>query len=99
MSQGAIYRSRDGKDLLCRVQTDLGLETAMILYAPVMPRSAVQNAIPKLYIPCEINGESHLIIMSELIALPPYEIGDVVDDAKDKRDAIIAAVDLLVMGF
>lgn len=99
MSQGKIYRTRDGADLLCRVQSDLGYDTPFILFAPVVPRSDVNNLIQKLYIPCTVAEVPHLILMTQMIALPSRDVGGTVGDASDKRDDIIAAVDLLVSGF
>ena len=39
MSQCAVYRLRDGEELVCRVQADLGVETPYVLCAPVVLRS------------------------------------------------------------
>jgi hypothetical protein len=37
--------------------------------------------------------------MSQLVALPRSALGAIVGEALDRRDAIVAAVDLLVSGF
>ena len=97
--QGHIYRTRDGLDLVCRVQTDLGVETPFILCAPVLPRKAWGRLVPKLHLQFTLNGESHVILMSQLVALPASEIGSQIGTAEDLRDDIVAAVDLLVTGF
>lgn len=99
MSQGTIYRARNGRSLLCRVQSELGLETALVLYAPVVNRTEVINPIPKLHVPCILQGEPHLILMSELLALPASDIGVTVGAVPEARDDMVAAVDLLVSGF
>ncbi|WP_323765812.1 CcdB family protein [Marinovum sp.] len=84
---------------MCRVQTDLGLETPYILVAPVVPRSDWGRLTPKLHIPCELDGVAHVILMSQLVALPGADLGPPVGDASAWRDDIVAAVDLLVSGF
>ncbi|PVA05221.1 hypothetical protein DC363_16380 [Thalassorhabdomicrobium marinisediminis] len=90
---------RDGHEIVCRVQTDLGIETPYILCAPVLPRSQWGALTPKLHIPIHLDGAPHVILMSQLVALPSVQIGSVIGDASAWRDKIVAAVDLLVSGF
>lgn len=90
---------RDGDELVCRVQTDLGAETAYVLCAPVVRRRDWGVPVPLLHVPVEANGEEHLILMSQLVALPSGSLGAVVGTAVTARDEIVRAVDLLVNGF
>jgi hypothetical protein len=60
------------------------------LWGPVMPR---------LHLPFELDGAVHLILMTQMLALAPGDIGAMVGDAGSERDAIVRAVDLLVTGF
>ena len=90
---------RDGSEIVCRVQTDLGIETPYILCAPVLLRSKWGALIPKLHIPIHLDGVPHIIIMSQLVAIPGTKIGPVISDASAWRDEIVAAIDLLVAGF
>lgn len=99
MTQAAIHRLRDGDELICRIQTDLGIETPYILCAPVIPRAKWGAIVPKLHIVIHLDGISHVILMSQMIALPGSQIGPVIGDASAWRDEIVAAVDLLVSGF
>ena len=99
MGQGNIHRLRGGGELVCRVQTDLGVETPYILCAPVAAREAIGALIPKLHIPVLLQGAPHVIVMSQLVALPATELGPIVSDATSARDAIVGAIDLLVSGF
>jgi toxin CcdB len=99
MMQGILHRLRDGNELVCRVQTDLGLEMPYILCAPVLLRSEWGALTPKLHIPIQFDDLPHVIIMSQMIALPGTQIGPVVGDASAWRDEIVAAIDLLVSGF
>jgi toxin CcdB len=97
--QGKIHRLRDGNELVCRVQTDLGIETPYVLFAPVLPRSEWGALTPKLHISFHFDGVPHVIIMSQMVALPSAQIGPAIGDASAWRDKIIAAIDLLVSGF
>lgn len=84
---------------MCRIQTDLGLETPLILCAPVIPRAAWGTLTPKLHVVCHLDDRPHVVVMSQMVAIPDSQIGPVVGDASAARDEIIAAVDLLVSGF
>lgn len=99
MIQGMVHRLRDGSELVCRVQTDLGIETPYVLCAPVLPRAQWGAIVPKLHIAIHLDGIPHVIIISQMIALPGSAIGPAVGDASAWRDEIVAAVDLLVSGF
>ena len=74
MTQGNIHRIRDGNEIVCRVQTELGIETPYILCAPVLPRSEWGALTPNLHIPIHLDGVPHIIIMSQLIAVPGAQI-------------------------
>lgn len=90
---------RDGNEIVCRVQTDLGIETPYILCAPVLLRSEWGALTPKLHIQIHLDDVAHIIIMSQLVAIPGAQIGPVIGDASAWRDEIVAAIDLLVSGF
>lgn len=85
--------------MVCRVQTDLGIETPYILCAPVVVRSDWGALVPKLHIPIQLNGVPHIILMSQMVAIPGTVLGPVVGNAGAWRDDIVAAIDLLVSGF
>lgn len=99
MKQGSILRLRDGSEIVCRVQTDLGIETPYTLCAPVFPRGEWGALVPKLHIPISMGGTLHVIIMSQMVAIPSTQLGAFVGDASAWRDDIVSAVDLLVSGF
>ena len=99
MAQGRVYRLLDGPEWVCRIQTDLGLETPYILVAPVVPQSDWGPLVPKLHIPVLVEGDAYVIAMSQLVAIPGSQLGPIVGDVSAWRDDIIAAVDLLVSGF
>lgn len=99
MSQFAIFRLREGGELVCRIQTELGAETAYLLCAPVVRAADWGPPIPALHIPVEVAGEAHLVLMSQMVALPSGSLGPPVGTAAAARDAIVRAIDLLVVGF
>ena len=99
MTQATIHRLHGGGELVCRIQADLGIETPYILCAPILPRSEWGALVPKLHIPFHLDDRPHVILMSQMVALPAAQIGPAIGDASACRDDIVAAVDLLVSGF
>ncbi len=103
MSQGTVYRLREtgdgGGELVCRVQTDLGAETPYLLCAPVVARADWGALVPRLHIAVDLGGVPHVILMSQMVAIPGTEIGAAIGDVSAWRDEIVAAIDLLVSGF
>ncbi len=99
MSQFALYRLRDGDELVCRIQTDLGADTAYILCAPLVRRSDWRVATPILHVPVSVDGDDYLILMTQMIALPADALGAVAGTVAPARDQIVRAVDLLATGF
>lgn len=84
---------------MCRVQTELGAQTAYLLCAPMVRRDAWGAPIPRLHVPVDLDGEAHLVLMSQMIALPTGSLGPIIGSVAGERDAIVRAVDLLVLGF
>jgi len=97
--QFAVHELRDGDGLVCRIQTDLGVETAFLLCAPVVPADGWGVSVPRLHVAIDVGGARHLILMTQLAAIPAYDLGPIVASAAAQRDAIVQAVDLLVTGF
>ena len=73
--------------------------TPYILCAPVVAGTDWGTLVPKLHLEIIVDGTACVILMSQLVALPAIELGAAVGSATDRRDAIVAAVDLLVSGF
>ena len=96
---GRIHQLRRRDALVCRVQTDLGLDTPYILCAPVLPRAEWGALIPKLHVPILLGGAPHVLLMSQLASIPAEEIGPEVGDVSAWRDEIETALTLLVSGF
>ena len=52
-----------------------------------------------LHVPMDMNGEKHLVLMSQMVALPSATLGPVIGSASAVRDELVRAVALLVTGF
>jgi toxin CcdB len=99
VTQFAIHRLRTGDELVCRIQTDLGVETPYVLCAPVVRGDAWGPPIPRLHVAIGVDDVPHLLLMTQMVAVPAADLGAVVGSALERRDAIVRAVDLLVTGF
>ena len=55
--------------------------------------------MPRLHVEFEMEGAPHLVLMTQMVALPAGELGSAVGSAGVRRDEIVQAVDLLVVGF
>jgi toxin CcdB len=95
----AIHRLRTGDELVCRIQTDLGVATPYLLCAPVVRSDLWGPPIPRLHLPVDAEGAPHLILMTQMVAIPARDLGAIVGTADGQMDAIVQAVDLLVTGF
>ena len=99
MSQFDIHEVSGGRVLLCRIQTDFGTPAPFLLCAPAIPIEEWGPISPKLHIRVEIGERTHLIIMTQLAAVPAQSLGAIIGSAAPAHDDIIRAVDILVTGF
>lgn len=99
MTQLTIHRIKTGDELVCRIQTDLGVAMPFVLCAPVVRADAWGPPIPRLHILVEVDGVPHLLLMTQMLSIPAIDLGATVAYADHQREAVIRAVDLLVTGF
>ncbi len=99
MTQFAIFRLRTGNELVCRIQTDFGVETPYLLCVPVVRRDAWGAPIPRLHLSVEMDAVEYLLLMTQMVSIPAIDLGAIVGSAEACRTAIVQAVDLLVTGF
>jgi toxin CcdB len=81
------------------VQTDLlsELETRMII--PCSPRETYGNKTITMLMPTIlIKGKAHIAVTYQMAGIAKRELGPVMDNVKDQRQEIIAAIDLLITG-
>ncbi|MCK9201268.1 MAG: CcdB family protein [Gallionella sp.] len=81
------------------VQSDLldSLNTRVIV--PLVRAEEMNQSIKNLHPTFKIKGEAVVMSTAELAGLPVRALGDKVASLKNKRDEIIAALDLVFTGF
>lgn len=96
MAQFDLYRLRSGQ-LVVDLQTDLiGLEASRIV-APLRP--AGQHAsFPGLTPEVRVAGQSYIVRVQELAAVPRAELAEWIGSLDAARDALKRAIDILIDG-
>lgn len=104
MPQFDVYRNRnpattDLYPLLVDLQADLLGDLQTRVVAPLTQSRALQKRPLSTLTPTiEVNGEKYLLLMPELAGVAKSALGSRVSSVSGQRDAIIAALDLLVTG-
>jgi toxin CcdB len=104
MGQFTVHKNKNPQTkalfpLLLDVQTDLlgDLRSHAVVPLTKSP-AALQKAISRLTPIIKVDGVSHLLVTHQLAAIDQSALGAPVADASEHRDAIIAALDLLLTG-
>ncbi len=99
MARFHVYRLKQGKTLVVDLQADLFDALRTRIVAPLIPASEFGHAMSRLNPPVTIGGEAHVIATHLMAAVSVSEIGDVVTDLSNHRNAIVAATDFAFQGF
>ncbi|SHL24930.1 CcdB family protein [Phytopseudomonas punonensis] len=104
MAQFAVYRNlnsatRAAVPLLLDVQSDLLAELGTRVVVPLYAASAMQGKVLRTLTPqFEIGGEPYVMMTPQMAGIAKKQLGAMVADLTAQRDAIIAALDLLITG-
>ncbi len=87
--------------LVLDVQADLLDDLASRVVVPLMPLQVAGNeALPRLKPILEVQGETFIMMTTDIAALPVHQLGKpVMNIEADHRDDITAALDFLFQGF
>lgn len=104
MSQFTVYRNKSPRSkgdypFLLDIQSDLLSDLKTRVVIPLCSEGwlggqPIGNLVPKL----EIEGDPFLVLTPQLAGVSTRELGERVTDLSESRDAIIAALDLLITG-
>jgi toxin CcdB len=104
MPQFTVYKNKNPQTkavfpLLLDVQTGLLSDLHSRVVVPLTKSSAaLQKPMSRLTPIIKVEGVSHLLVTYQLAAISESALGSPVADASEHRDAIIAALDLLLTG-
>ncbi len=102
MARFDVYKMKAGATvpLVVDVQADLleGLRTRVVI--PLLPRTEAENEIMARLKPIvDIAGKPHVLITTDLSAVPTAALGDWVMSIEPQRQVIVDALDFLFQGF
>lgn len=84
---------------LLNVQSDLIVDLGTRVAVPLYPASTLKGASIHTLMPIfEIDGKRFVMMTPQLAGIPKRLLGTAVTDLSHKRDEIISALDLLIIG-
>ena len=104
MSQFTVHRNPNPANkaaipFLLNVQSDLIVDLDTRVAVPLYPAAAMKGIIIRTLMPTfEIDGKQYVMMTPQLAGIPKKVLGTAVTDLSNKRDEIIAALDLLIIG-
>ena len=100
MAQFAVHRHRLRPDgpLLLNIQSDFITDLSTRVVVPLYPHDESDPPIESLTPEVTIDGKRYLIEVPEIAGVPMSVLGAQVADLSDKRDEVLAAIDLLITG-
>ncbi len=104
MTQFTVYRNpnpetKDTYPYLLDIQSDLISDLSTRVVVPLAPATAMKDTAIKLLMPIlDIEGKLHVMVTPQLAGISKKQLGALVADLSSERDAIIAALDLLITG-
>jgi toxin CcdB len=104
MPQFAVYRNPNPDTvadypLLLDVQSDLIAELGTRVVVPLCPAAAMTGKLLKTLTPVfEVEGQQYVMLTPQLAGIPETRLGTRVGNLAQRRDEILAALDLLTTG-
>ncbi len=104
MPQFGVHRNpnpaaRAAFPLLLDIQSDLVADLGTRVVVPLCPASAMKGKIIDTLMPVfEIGGKQYVMLTPQLAGIDKKQMGAKVADLAHQRDAIVAALDLLITG-
>ena len=98
MARFDIYRT-DGGALVLDVQTNLISSLTSRLVIPLIAEISAPTPIKRLHPRVVIEGENYILATHLMAAVPIRVLGRPVGDSLENYDAIVAAIDMIFLGF
>lgn len=98
MARFEVFRDARGR-LLLDVQTDLLPTLNTRLVVPLLPTASVPPPMKRLQPVLSFGGEAFVMATQLMAAIPARNLGRPVGSLDDHYDQIIAAIDMIFLGF
>lgn len=105
MAQFSVYKNPNGKTqgaypYLLDIQNDLLDNLATRVVVPLTPATAMEGKAIKTLMPLvNVEGNPYVMLTPQLAGISSRQLGGLAADLSHEREAIIAALDLLITGF
>lgn len=105
MTQFSVYQNANKESqarfpLLLDVQSGLISDLSSRVVIPLSPLADGQGKPMQTLMPiCSIAGRQYVLFTPQLAGIPMKQLGEAVADLSSQRDAIVAALDLLITGY
>jgi toxin CcdB len=98
MGRYDVHRQPDGTLLIDPQASSLDSIRARVV-APLLPRASYQREAARLNPVIDVEGRSFVVLTQALAAVPAADLGPVVANLDARHDEILAALDMLFLGF
>lgn len=99
MSQYGVYRHPAGRGYLLDVQADINEHFNTRMVVPLLPLEIAPKPARTLNPLFELDGESFSMVTQYMAAMPVKELKAKLFGVENRRNEIVAALDLLLQGF
>jgi len=90
--------TREAIPFLIDIQSDFLSDLGTRIVAPLVRARIFGKPIKRLNIEIRVRGQLLVLSTAELAGIPRSELGPVVGSAREHRDQIVTAIDLLITG-
>ena len=99
MSKYGVYLNPEGLGYLIDVQADINAHFNTRVVIPMLPLDTAPKPARTLNPLFELNGECYSLVTQYMAAVPVKVLKDKLFNVEDRREDIVAAIDLLLQGF
>lgn len=99
MSQYWVYRNPDGNGYLVDVQADINGHLTTKVVVPLLSLTLVPRPASRLNPLFDLNGETYVLMPQFMASVPEKLLKNELFSVGNRRDEIVAAIDLLLQGF
>jgi toxin CcdB len=99
MSRYSIYPSPGEVGYLLDVQADMHSHLNVRMVIPLLPLALAPTPARTLNPLFELNGETYSMVTQYMAAMPVKALKNRLFNVEDRREEIVAAIDLLLQGF
>lgn len=99
MARFSIYENRSGQGYVLDVQADILSHLNTRMMVPLLPLDVAPKPAGTLNPLFDIDGATYSMVTQYMAAVPVKALKSIIFNAEDRRNEIVAAIDVLLQGF